>query len=352
MRVLLEKNLHRTANVTTDEPNEFSREQQRETPHVSVLRQEYALADEMPPRRRRRLKIPIILFLLTCCSTFWVGVTNWHPVIPVIVALESSWQGSPDWMPLRQMIVRNWDQGLIYMGCLLLFLFTHEMGHFITTLIYRVPATVPIFLPFPLNPIGTLGAVIGMEPNVADRKQIFDIGIAGPLAGLVVAVPMCILGVRQLDLNELGGGQLAFQAPVLLDWLIHWMGIEGYDPSRGIWPQQMNPMLAAGWVGLLVTGLNMMPVGQLDGGHVTYTLFGKRSFLIAEAIIVLAVAYMIYVGTFHLVVMVLLLLLIGTRHPPTRDDRVKLGWFRFALGLASLSIPILCFPARIFILHE
>ncbi len=302
--------------------------------------------------RRRRLKIPILLFFLTCCSTFWVGVTNWHPVMPIINAAELAQQGTVDWMPLRQMILRNWDQGLIYMSCVLLILLVHEMGHFIATLIYKVPATVPIFLPFPFNPIGTLGAVIGMEANIANRRQIFDIGIAGPLAGLVIAIPMCIFGVMQLDFSVRGGGQLAFESPLVLNWLIHWMQIEGYHPERGIWPQQMNPMLAAGWVGLVVTGLNMMPVGQLDGGHVTYTLFGKRSFLIAEAIIVLAVAYMIYIGTFHLIVMVMLLLLIGTRHPPTSDDTVKLGWFRIALGLSSLTIPILCFPARIFIFTE
>jgi len=136
---------------------------------------------------------------------------------------------------------------------------------------------------------------------------------------------------------------------LLMKWLISWLNIEGYTPGMGIWPQQMNPMLAAAWVGLVVTGLNMMPVGQLDGGHVTYTLFGKHSFRIAEAVIVSAVAYMVYQGTPHLAIMVLLLLLIGTRHPPTSDDNVKLGWFRTALGLASLSIPLLCFPARIFV---
>lgn len=260
--------------------------------------------------------------------------------------------GSGDLMPIRQLIVENWQQGLIYMGCVLAILLVHEMGHFVATLIYRVPATVPIFLPFPLNPIGTFGAVIGMQANIADRKQIFDIGIAGPLAGLVVAIPLCVFGVMQLDMSAKGAGQIAFECPLLMKWMIGWMQIEGYQPGQGIWPQQINPMLAAAWVGLLVTGLNMMPVGQLDGGHITYCLFGKRSYLIAEAIIVAAVAYMVYIRSIHLSIMVLLLLVIGTRHPKTRDDTVELGPVRVAMGLASLAIPVLCFPARIFILYE
>lgn len=309
-------------------------------------------ADVIELPRKRRLRIPILLFVLTCFSTFWVGVTDWRPIMPLLDLWQSAALGSANFMPFRQMIYDNWDQGLIYMGCVLLILLTHEMGHFIATLIYRVPATVPIFLPFPFNPIGTFGAIIGMQANVANRKQIFDIGIAGPIAGLVIAVPLCWFGVTQLDMSVKGGGQIAFECPLLMKWMIAWAGIEGYEPGQGIWPQQINPMLAAAWVGLLVTGLNMMPVGQLDGGHVTYTLFGKRSFLIAEAIIVFAVAYMVYIQSVHLSVMVLLLLIIGTRHPPTSDDTVPLGPFRVVLGLASLAIPVLCFPARIFIIFE
>lgn len=331
--------------------------------HASYGRRQAHLWDEQAEReyaeqvarqrpRRRRLTIPAILFLLTCLSTFWVGITDWRPLFPVVIIFESWSQGSVDLLPIRMMVLKNWDQGLIYMVCVLAILLVHEMGHFVATLIYRVPATVPIFLPFPFNPIGTLGAVIGMQPNVANRRQIFDIGIAGPLAGLVIAIPLCFIGIQQLDFTQPGGGQLAFEFPLLMRWIAGWLGVDGYDPARGVWPQQMNPYLAAAWVGLVVTGLNMMPVGQLDGGHVTYTMFGRFSFRLAEAIIVLAIAYMVYRGIYHLAIMVVLLLLIGTRHPPTSDDNVRLGWFRYSLGLLSLSIPVLCFPLRVFILSE
>ncbi len=253
-------------------------------------------------------------------------------------------------MLVRRLLIRNWDQGMVYMFAVLAILLVHEMGHFVATLIYRIPATVPIFLPFPFNPVGTLGAVIGMEGMQADRRQIFDIGIAGPLAGLVVAVPLAFLGISQLDLTQPAGGQLAFECPLAFHWLMEWLQVPGYLPGagQGVWLSQLNPWFAAAWVGFLVTGLNMMPVGQLDGGHVTHCVFGRYAYWIAEGIIIFAIAFMVWRGIPHLAVMVLLLLVMGTRHPPTRDDTVPLGWPRILLGVASLSIPFLCFPPNIF----
>jgi membrane-associated protease RseP (regulator of RpoE activity) len=98
----------------------------------------------------------------------------------------------------------------------------------------------------------------------------------------------------------------------------------------------------AGWVGLLVTALNMMPVSQLDGGHITYCLFGRWAHWVARGFMVLAIAYMVYEGTYWMIVMLGLILLIGVDHPPTSNDRAPLGFARYALGLASLAIPVLC----------
>lgn len=293
------------------------------------------------PRPRKKL-VPFILFLLTCLSTFWVGITDWQP----IQSLNIAWnQGDATY--LRQLVLTHWQQGLLYMGSVLAILLLHELGHFVATLIYRIEASMPIFLPFPFNPIGTLGAVIGMQGMTANRRQIFDIGIAGPLAGLVVAVPIAWLGVQQLDLSAPPQGGLGFNCPLALDWMIRFSGVEGYH-GQPIWINQLNPFFSAAWVGFLVTGLNMIPVGQLDGGHITYTLFGRRAHWLAEAIVVGAIATMVYLQNFILIVMVLLLLLVGTRHPPTRDDSVPLGGFRWCLGLLSLTIPFLCFPPMIF----
>lgn len=301
-----------------------------------------------PVRRRtssrllRRVRWPAILFLLTCLSTFWVGVTNWQPVQALFVCTE---QGNLTYV--RQLFLNHWQQGLTYMGCVLAILVLHELGHFVMTLIYRIPATMPIFLPFPFNPIGTLGAVIGMNGFEANRKQIFDIGIAGPLAGLLVAIPLAWIGANRLDLSIPPAGGLSFQCPLFLDWLIERLQVPGYNGSS-ISPSQMNPFFSAAWVGCLVTGLNMIPVGQLDGGHITYALFGQRAHFLARALIVGAIASMVYFGHMVLLLMVILVVLVGTDHPPTANDRMPLGWFRYGLGLLSLSIPILLFPPMVF----
>jgi len=280
----------------------------------------------VPPRRRRRMGLPVILFVLTCCSTFWVGITDWQPTVPL-----QSYDPGEILYNMRILLLANWVQGLLYMCSVLLILLLHEFGHFFTTLYYRVPATAPIFLPFPFNPIGTLGAVIGMNGTLANRRQIFDIGIAGPLAGLVAAVPLSFLGVSQLDLTEPPRGGIGFRLPLLMQWMVQSVGVEGLDPVEPIvWINQLNPFFASGWVGLLITGLNMMPVGQLDGGHITYTLFGKASKWIAELSIILAIAFMVYHQHYVLIVMVGLILIMGTAHPPTADDTVELGPTRWA----------------------
>ncbi len=295
--------------------------------------------------RPRRVALPVVLFLLTCVSTFWVGVCKWTPNL-----IEPLWNvvAYGNLLQARELLLANWQSGLIYMVSVLTILLLHEFGHFFMTLYYRVPASFPYFLPFPLNPLGTLGAVIGMQGNAADRKQIFDIGLAGPLAGLVAAVPIAYYGVSHLDLTGPPYGGLGFRMPLLLDWFAKMTQVPGYQTGDIVFLNQLNPWFVAGWVGMLVTGLNMMPVGQLDGGHVTYTLFGKTAHLIAQLAIVGAISYMVYHNNFMLALMVVLVLMMGPKHPPTLNDSVPLGIIRYVLGLASLSIPVLCFPPRVF----
>lgn len=297
---------------------------------------------------RRRVALPVVLFFLTCLSTFFVGMTQWSPVSSLGDCTPALGEQSFSLTPLRQQFLTRWDEGLLYMFLVMLILFAHEMGHFIATLIYRVPASFPIFLPFPFNPLGTFGAVIGMQGSAADRKQIFDIGIAGPIAGLVFAVPIMWIGVMQLDLTTAEAGMVGFESPMATQWMLDSIQPEGYTGQRHVWISQLNPFFAAGWIGFLITGINMMPVSQLDGGHVTYTLFGKAAHWIARAMVTIAIAYMVFTSAPTMILMVVLLLLVGTDHPPTRNDKVKLGPFRTILGIASLSIPILCFPPLIF----
>lgn len=296
----------------------------------------------VPAPPRRRYWLPLLLFLLTCLSTFWVGVTSWQPVEVLTDAAAAG-----DLMNVRRLVLTNWRQGMIYSASLLGILLLHELGHYVATLVYRIHATVPYFLPFPISSFGTLGAVIAIDGMAANRRQIFDIGIAGPLAGLVVAIPMALIGARQLDLTSPAYGVIGLKMPLLLDWLIRWYGVAGYE-NQTVYLTQMNPWFAAAWVGFVITGLNMMPVGQLDGGHITYTMFGKVAHAIAKLIVVLAIAFMVYYQHYVFVLMVALLLLAGTEHPPTRDDSAPLGWFRVLLGWCSLTIPIFCFPPMVF----
>jgi hypothetical protein len=302
------------------------------------------------PRPRRRVVLPLMLFLLTCLSTFFAGATNWMPQYYLFGMPSSVGFESDPYLLIaaRRAVLANWQNGLIYMGLVLAILLTHEMGHFVMTVIYRVRASLPYFVPFPISPIGTMGAVIGMDGLRANRRQIFDIGLAGPLAGLVVAIPITWIGARQLDLKDVQGSAHVLDLPLAMQMAVNRFHPGAYNPRVGVPLDRANPYLMAGWVGLLITGLNMMPVSQLDGGHVLYALFGRAARWLARGFMLLVFIYMgtmlaLYGTPPTFVLMAVLVLLIGVDHPPTSDDTVPLGWFRTVLGIASLLIPVFCF---------
>jgi membrane-associated protease RseP (regulator of RpoE activity) len=286
---------------------------------------------------KRRVLVPILLFIATCLSTFWVGATNWRPLS--VDTLDGA----------RAVLASNWQLGLTYMGAVLAILLTHEMGHFLQTVRYGIPASYPICIPVPFSLIGTMGAVISMDGTRANRKQIFDIGIAGPLAGLVVAAPILYFGVRQLDLTKAAAPHdIQLYNPVIVRWMIEWMHPEWVGKASWVSVSQLNPYFMAGWVGMLITGLNMMPVSQLDGGHTIYALFGRDAYKIARAFIMVAIGYIV-LNLDQAAIwtpMLILVILLGIHHPPTADDSVELDDFRWVLGVASMSIPVLCFPLQ------
>ena len=291
-------------------------------------------------RVERGVRLPVLLFVGTCISTFWVGAANWKPMEPQhFGTYEAIWRT----------IQGNWQQGLWYMLAVLAILLTHEMGHFLMTLRHRIPASYPLCIPVPINPIGTMGAVISMDGARANRKEIFDIGLAGPLAGLVVAIPILWFGVKQLDLAQPPEpNEVQLYNPVIVRWMIDFAHPQWQDKSSWVAISQLqgNPLFMAGWVGMLVTGLNMLPVSQLDGGHTIHGLFGSESYKIARAFTVVAIAYVVmYLDQASMwSLMLILVILMGIHHPPTRDDREDLDDRRWLIGMLSLSIPILCFP--------
>jgi membrane-associated protease RseP (regulator of RpoE activity) len=292
-------------------------------------------ASHLRPRPRRRMGLPLVLFVATCLSTYWAGATGWQP---------QSYVGSSATM--WDMLATNWRQGLTYMGAVLAILLTHEMGHFLQTLRYHIPASYPLCIPMP-SLIGTMGAVISMDGMRANRKQIFDIGIAGPLAGLVVAFPILYLGINRLDLSIAPGPHdIQLYNPVIVRWMIEWIHPDWTDRAQWVAVSQLNPFFMAGWVGMLITGLNMLPVSQLDGGHTIYALFGRESYKVARAFVIIAIVYVVLnlEQTAVWTPMLILVIIMGIDHPPTADDTVELDDFRWILGVASMSIPVLCFP--------
>jgi Zn-dependent protease len=303
----------------------------------------------------RRVALPAVLLVATCLSTFWVGAVDWKPLVHLeglyrgaAAVMQNLPQGSPAAALEQGMAVAHmdWRQGLFYMAVVLAVLATHEMGHFLMALRHRIPASLPYFIPVPFVPFGTLGAVIGMEGSRANRREMFDLGVAGPLAGLAVTLPILWLGIRALPAQPLAPmpGELCFHNPLLMQYLIAWLKPD-YPTPAVLWLNQFTPLLMAGWLGMLVTGLNMLPISQFDGGHVAHALLGRRARLLARGLLIAAILFIIYKEQYSWVLMLVLVILLGVDHPPTADDGVRLGWPRRLLGAAALTLPILCFPA-------
>lgn len=229
--------------------------------------------------------------------------------------------------------------GLAYSTCLLTILGAHEFGHYFAARHYRVEATLPYFIPFP-SLFGTLGAVIRMSPRIPNRKALFDIAASGPLAGLVVAIPVSLLGIYLSERTILDpeksiillGDPLLFRA---MEWVFFGARSEGWD-------LMLHPIGFAGWVGLFVTALNLLPVGQLDGGHISYALFGRRANLFAGVAFAALLALTLTKGH-HYILILILLWLMGLKHPPTVDDACKIGSRRRRVGILLAIVLATCF---------
>jgi membrane-associated protease RseP (regulator of RpoE activity) len=262
---------------------------------------------EPPPRRR--VWLPIGLFVATCLSTLYVGAAG---------------------NTLTEALIH----GLQYAVPLMTILICHEAGHFFQARRYGVHASFPFFIPMPYGPLGTFGAVIGMEAHKGDRKALFDIGISGPLAGLVPTLIFCVVGLHWSEaIPQIPKGAQAFGSPLLFDALSEWI----VQPTASRPDIGLHPMAFAGWVGLLVTALNLIPVGQLDGGHVLYALLRTRAHQVGSILLLCAVAIVIWFSMFHWLAMLFLLIMMGPVHPPTANDNVPLGAGRVILGWLTLA---------------
>ncbi len=280
---------------------------------------------------RGRSGLNVVLFALTVLSTLAAGclVTGSFPFVTFNPFLE----------PARLLA------GVPFAATLLAILGTHEFGHYFTARYYGASVSLPFFIPAP-PPIflfGTMGAVIRMRSPARDRNSLFDIAVAGPLAGLVVAVPALLLG---LSWSRIGmvlpqGAGLTFGDSLLmraLTWIVFGPIPNGMDVF-------VHPVALAGWVGLFVTALNLFPVGQLDGGRIAYALFGPWHRQVSIATFVgLMLLGAVFRSANWIVFASVILLLMGFHHPPPLDDLTPLSPRRYVLGVFCLILLVLLIP--------
>ncbi len=281
--------------------------------------------DEPPPPPARRVWLPVFLFFATCLSTFAAGALFSHRA-------PAAWIFLDGWRPA---IV----DGLMYSGAVMTILLCHEMGHFLLACRYGVYASLPYFIPMPLTPIGTFGAVIGMEPRCGDRRAVFDIGISGPLAGLVPTLLFLWLGLQWSQYRPDNGNDIVFGTPMLVNFLAS--STHGPLPAKCF--LAYHPVAFAGWVGLLITSINLMPIGQLDGGHILYGLFRKKAHLASVIVLAAAISASVALKLTTWWLMLGLITIMGTSHPPSSDDSVPLGAGRYVLGILTLAFLIVGF---------
>ena len=329
----------------------------------------YLVRTPVIPKPTARIYINVILFVLTVFSIMLMGVD----IPPEFIPADCSYP----FTLLLKYIFSGWPFALSMMGIL----FAHEMGHYVACRIYGVPATLPFFIPAPLiSPLGTLGAFIAMRGIPKNKRILFDVGVAGPIAGLVIAIPVLFIGLSLSSLGpieQLQGCSSGFlegnsifylfakyavfgkllPEPVSFGGLsptLYWIRyfLSGQPtPFNGL-DVQLHSVALAGWAGLLVTALNLVPVGTLDGGHVAYGLFGEKArkiFPIAMGVLI-ALVFLPGLITFSFdsfnfswLLWAFILFWLGNVRTQPLDDITPLDPTRRMIGYAMLVIFILLF---------
>ena len=296
------------------------------------------------------------LFLLTVLTTMLAGTMLATPELPIPEPRLASPLDYVLYVPLSYLysvieLVR-YDfshphlivEGATFSAALLAILFSHEMGHYLACRYYKVNATPPYFIPAPpLFLAGTFGAFIKIRSAIPSRRALFDIGLAGPLAGFAVALPVSVIGVMTAGAPlDPTGRWMYFNDPLLFRLISKLAGIP-LDPNT-----PTNPYYMAAWIGLLVTSLNLMPVGQLDGGHGTFSLFGGRAHWIIGRVAFVVMAALAFLGFWWhgspsgFLYAVLLAVMLKVPHPQPAIME-PLGTKRIVIAIVTLIVFVLCF---------
>jgi membrane-associated protease RseP (regulator of RpoE activity) len=266
---------------------------------------------------RRKISTNIILFFATLCTTIFAGA----------MLAEVNPFTNPHLL----------YRGIPFSVTIMVILLSHELGHYLMSRRHKVDATLPYFIPAPTF-VGTFGAVIKINSSVPDRRALLDIGAAGPIIGFLFSIPALIIGFKLSYLVPGISGGVNFGSSLLLEGLAKFFFPtvpEGYAIN-------LHPIALAGWIGLLVTMMNLLPVGMMDGGHIAYALFGRRHFQISLAVI--AVLLMMGItGWFGWAVWGMLNVAFGLRHPPPTYPEVPLDRKRKLIGAVAAVIFILTF---------
>ncbi len=309
--------------------------------------------DEAGSRPGRKVWLNGVLFVLTVASTFVVGLglsqAYVHPDSPVLS--PDSGFGLASFLEPQILLLAG-----LYAAVLMAILTAHELGHYLTCRRYGLAATLPYFLPFP-NLFGTLGAFIKIKSPISLKRQLFDVGAAGPLAGFCLALPALAAGLAfsKVSTAAAGEGTLALGEPLLLK-LASAVFFRGLPAGADI---VLHPVAFAGWVGLLVTSINLFPLGQLDGGHVAYAMFGRAKRYLASvslaAFLLLGVfsfaGWLIWGGLGLLFAGIVRLkrprrlywAALRLKHPQVYDEDVPLDRKRMVVGLVVILIFVLSF---------
>ena len=276
----------------------------------------YAIPSLARPKPAPHWSFNLLLFLLTIGSTLFVGSAE-------VIAEGNWWPG----------ILTGWPFSL----AILLILGAHELGHYFAARYHNVGVTLPYFIPVPTL-IGTMGAFISIREPIPNRRILLDIGAAGPLAGLIFAIPFWVIGLAEstrVSTPTLEQGLNLGDS--LLTWLTQtWL----FGQSTGVMP---NQVAFAGWCGLLVTGLNLLPLGQLDGGHIAYVLFGKRANWLFWPAIIGLMTISILLNTNAWWIWIMMLFVLGRKHAQPLDDVTPLNPARRVIAILCLIFFLLTF---------
>jgi len=275
--------------------------------------------------------LSLFLFLATLASVLFVGTLQAASALDRTDPLQAQ--------QIFNNLFANLWRGFPYASSILLILGAHELGHYFAARYHNTDTSLPYFLPFPFGIFGTFGAAIRLREPMRNRKVLFDIGAAGPLAGLVFAIPILLIGLLTSDTGPVTAGLVegnsiiygAAKTLVFGEWL-----------PNGEIDVYVNQLAWAGWTGLLVTGLNLIPIGQLDGGHVLYSLLGKTARRLYLPLIISLIGLTIFVAN-ELFIFVILILLMGNNHATPLDDITPLDRPRRNLAIFTLVVFALVF---------